>query len=362
MYRITSSAEFDRLVLNRGKDHHAEGQGDCAGGGVVGAAVPVGAVCAGERGRAGGRVGGVWSARHADVPVLSYRWGQCDAGRSTGGRGVGVGARTGADGFPAGARLEGVPGHRVAVDRRGHGVDFRPRRRRRNRPGDRGRAAVCGGRGSGGCQRQPDRCHGDIQRRRGSATSSAEAAAARGAAQARAARKARRRRGRETAHPRRARHPDCQTRLRRRATTAGGGAAAPRAPVRSTGAATLRKLLEEDRAQRLAARGEQAANASSAAPAAAAAAAAKPPSNSAAAASMQIRLPDGTHLVASFRSDQTLRHVLDYIIQERPELAYHSLTLSNTYPRKTYAADEWDTLTLEAAQLYPRGTLNVSRR
>ncbi|KAK4536059.1 hypothetical protein CDCA_CDCA07G2084 [Cyanidium caldarium] len=124
----------------------------------------------------------------------------------------------------------------------------------------------------------------------------------------------------------------------------------------------LRKLLEEDRAQRLAARGEQAANASSAAPAAAAAAAAKPPSNSAAAASMQIRLPDGTHLVASFRSDQTLRHVLDYIIQERPELAYHSLTLSNTYPRKTYAADEWDTLTLEAAQLYPRGTLNVSRR
>lgn len=137
--------------------------------------------------------------------------------------------------------------------------------------------------------------------------------------------------------------------------------------------ARLRQLLAQDRQTRLAEQQQQQPQApqqrayaepqQAAEEEAEATTAAAPSRLSAAeqrsAARIQLRLPDGSRLEHEFAAGATLREVCALVQRERPDIGA-DIVLSNTYPRKRYSASELD-LTLQGAQLFPRGALIVSR-
>jgi thioredoxin len=125
----------------------------------------------------------------------------------------------------------------------------------------------------------------------------------------------------------------------------------------------LRKLLEEDRQRRLEMRrGPNAPNPADEKPALETEA--KPSTEATKPLTkitrLQLRLPDGSSLEADFTNDTLLREVADYVQRQCPGLGKH-ITLMGAYPRRKFHEQEMDHLTLQDAQLYPRGALFILR-
>eukprot|EP00871_Galdieria_phlegrea_P002172 jgi/Galph1/2956/GphlegSOOS_G1596.1 len=75
---------------------------------------------------------------------------------------------------------------------------------------------------------------------------------------------------------------------------------------------------------------------------------------------VQLRFPDGSKLEREFEPTAKLRQVAQFVSQQRPDI--NRFSLAQTYPRKVFTEAELDSLSLEDAQLVPRGLLLVNQR
>lgn len=75
---------------------------------------------------------------------------------------------------------------------------------------------------------------------------------------------------------------------------------------------------------------------------------------------VQLRFPDGSKLESEFEPHTKLREVANFVARNRPDIQRFSL--AQTYPRKVFTDSELDTLSLQDAQLIPRGLLLVNRK
>jgi thioredoxin len=75
---------------------------------------------------------------------------------------------------------------------------------------------------------------------------------------------------------------------------------------------------------------------------------------------LQLRLPDGTNVEADFTNETRLRDVANYVLNNYPSLG-ERISLMRTYPRRKFLEHELDQMTLQDAELYPRGALFVLR-
>jgi thioredoxin len=75
---------------------------------------------------------------------------------------------------------------------------------------------------------------------------------------------------------------------------------------------------------------------------------------------LQLRLPDGTNVEADFTNETRLRDVANYVLNKYPSLG-ERISLMRTYPRRKFLEHELDQMTLQDAELYPRGALFVLR-
>jgi len=74
---------------------------------------------------------------------------------------------------------------------------------------------------------------------------------------------------------------------------------------------------------------------------------------------LQIKLPDGSSAQATFRTTDSLQHVADHVSALIGTPAAQ-LTLSTTYPRKTFSSANFDSLLVDVG-LFPRGQVIVQR-
>jgi len=75
---------------------------------------------------------------------------------------------------------------------------------------------------------------------------------------------------------------------------------------------------------------------------------------------VQLRFPDGSKLESEFESHMKLREIARFVENNRPDIP--RFTLAQTYPRKIFTEEELNTLTIQDAQLIPRGLLLVNRK
>ncbi|GJQ13870.1 hypothetical protein GpartN1_g5661.t1 [Galdieria partita] len=123
----------------------------------------------------------------------------------------------------------------------------------------------------------------------------------------------------------------------------------------------LRELLRQDRQERLARTGNASTSHSETQNI-------KPAMNSGASQStnpqgpgvVQLRFPDGSKLESEFEPHMKLREIAQFVAKNRPDIPRFSL--AQTYPRKVFTEAELDSLSLQDAQLIPRGLLLVNRK